>query len=887
MSVGQGSSHMFDPEIGATVLNETSVSTDDVMNELAKLGPEWRMVANWQQKTQSRAGGIFQRDRYLTPDSIFDQFRTAKIASETDDVVSGVVEATEALAFNRMTVDVEDADEEDIWNQIVDDLDLDNHMRSIWRELFIVSQCYVGTLWGRRSFKVRGKTRRGIKRKKNFENLVVPIGLTILDPLKVIPVGNFMFGAEKLAYIADKSESEDFDHVLAGENTADLPVQQLISERYIPSESEKKYLKELTGERSLENLYVLNPDKVYRHTATRPSYARFAPCRMKSIFELLDLKQQLRQMDRAHLIGGSNFIVLITMGDKDHYPAQGDLAAMRNQVQVNARVPVIVGDYTLDVKIVTPKLDMTLKAERHNAIDSRITARLYQLASSGNYCLSEDTEILTADGWKTYDKLSVGENVLTLNPATNLSEWQPTAAVNVFKHNGKMLSMETGQHSSLSTPNHRWITELCHGAKREWSLNGFVTSAELSHRHRIPTSVPHVDFPSEQKYSDAFVELVAWYWTEGHINRPYGGPHARRASLTITQSHVVNSDYVSRIRAASYAAFGAPEYAHWRENVQNNGITSFTFNNSIYQEFDVACPEKVPTPSFIRSLTKSQLDLFIDVSVMADGSIEKESNRVRFFQKSQERIDAFEMACALAGRSTSRQLKSDGSGVSVIGLVKKSHVAPHRAIWASRGPSRNSRAKVEWVDYEGIVWCPTTPNGTWLARRNGTVYFTGNSSGYSGDDSIKLSKVIARGLESRRYIMKREIESNILDKAFERNEQFTSKPSIAFHPRTISLNFDPNFANFMFDIYQHGDISRETFLSEFDLSQSEEARKRESEKEQFGKTFTPDEQMTQKGAGRRFGGNNNGGGNVREGYNSQPGRGPADDSPQRAEPPKE
>lgn len=543
MSVGQGSSHMFDPEVGATVLNETSVSTDDVMNELAKLGPEWRMIANWQQKTQSRSGGIFQRDRYLTPNSIFDQFRTAQTAAETDDVVSGVVEATEALAFNRMTVDVEDADEEDIWNQIIDDLDLDNHMRAIWRELFIVSQCYVGTLWGRRNYKVRGKTRRGIRRKKNFENLLVPIGLTILDPLKVIPVGNFMFGAEKLAYIADNNESEDFDHVLAGENTADLPVQQLISSRYVPSESEKKYLKELTGERSLDNLYVLNPEKVHRHTATRPSYARFAPCRMKSVFELLDLKQQLRQMDRAHLIGGSNFIVLITMGDKDHYPAQSDLAAMRNQVQVNARVPVIVGDYTLDVKIVTPKLDMTLKAERYNALDSRLTSRLYMLANSGNY-----------------------------------------------------------------------------------------------------------------------------------------------------------------------------------------------------------------------------------------------------------------------------------------------------------------------------------------------------ASGFSGDDSLKVSKVIARGLESRRYIMKRTIEANVLDRAYEDNEQFTSKPSIAFHPRTISLNFDPNFANFMFDIYQHGDVSRETFLTEFDLSQSEEARKRESEQEQFGDTFTPDQPMTQKGAGRRFGGNNNGGGNVREGYNSQPGRGPAEDSPQRAEP---
>lgn len=31
------------------------------------------------------------------------------------------------------------------------------------------------------------------------------------------------------------------------------------------------------------------------------------------------------------------------------------------------------------------------------------------------------------------------------------------------------------------------------------------------------------------------------------------------------------------------------------------------------------------------------------------------------------------------------------------------------------------------VMHSGLVWCPTTTNGTWLARRNGTVYFTGNS----------------------------------------------------------------------------------------------------------------------------------------------------------------
>jgi predicted glycosyltransferase involved in capsule biosynthesis len=33
---------------------------------------------------------------------------------------------------------------------------------------------------------------------------------------------------------------------------------------------------------------------------------------------------------------------------------------------------------------------------------------------------------------------------------------------------------------------------------------------------------------------------------------------------------------------------------------------------------------------------------------------------------------------------------------------------------------------VSVVPYSGTVWCPTTLNGTWLAQRNGTSYWTGN-----------------------------------------------------------------------------------------------------------------------------------------------------------------
>ena len=53
---------------------------------------------------------------------------------------------------------------------------------------------------------------------------------------------------------------------------------------------------------------------------------------------------------------------------------------------------------------------------------------------------------------------------------------------------------------------------------------------------------------AEPKWSDAFVELVAWFWTEGWAGS--GG------QVTITQSEKANPGHCARIRAALTAAFG-------------------------------------------------------------------------------------------------------------------------------------------------------------------------------------------------------------------------------------------------------------------------------------------------------------------------------------------
>lgn len=375
----------YDPETGTNtpvLINETDVPTGLVYDALAQTNREVAEIVKWTMTTQGdfgrgRMGSLFQRDRYVTPERLFDQFRVAYDAAESDDNVSGVLDSTEALTFNRLSFAADDEDEEDIWNQIAFDIDLESRLREMWRELFICSQFYAVTWWGVKSYKVRGRSAEGVKRKKAFENLTVPLGLTILDPTKVVPVGNLMFNQDQLAYIADRTEIDMLDAAVMNDPLADPVSRQIVMGKYAPPDMERRNLAKQGI--NADWLYILNPRNVWRHTLTRSQYERFAKVRMKSVFVLLDLKQQLLQMDRAHLIGGTNFIVLIRKGT-DHLPAKPEeVQQLRGQVTSVARVPILVGDHRLSVEIVTPKMDVTLNPDKYSTIDARITSRLYQM----------------------------------------------------------------------------------------------------------------------------------------------------------------------------------------------------------------------------------------------------------------------------------------------------------------------------------------------------------------------------------------------------------------------------------------------------------------------------------------------------------------------------
>lgn len=342
-------------------------------------------------------------------------------------------------------------------------------------------------------------------------------------------------------------------------------------------------------------------------------------------------------------------------------------------------------------------------------------------------CVDDETEILTKTGWKRQDQLETGESTLTFNLSTGQAEWQEIQKVSRWPVQAHpMRLIEQRGHSSLTTLTHRWPVE-----KRSSGKRVFATTESLKVNDSILAVAQCSNLPTRAMYSDSLVELIAWFWTEGQVHE--GG-------VSLYQNE---GEKAEQIRTCLRAEYGEPltltrngrerAPAGWLERSQRQrhsdwGISChFAINlNGADRILAVTggAHHKTVSPEFITSLTKEQLILFIETSIKGDGwkryGRGHKKSGWSIDQVGKERLDVFQMACSLAGirtylSSPEEQGQFNHNPRWLLSLYKRNHM-------------QLGKSKQEPVQYDGVIWCPTTPNGTWLARRKGTVYFTGNTA---------------------------------------------------------------------------------------------------------------------------------------------------------------
>ena len=341
------------------------------------------------------------------------------------------------------------------------------------------------------------------------------------------------------------------------------------------------------------------------------------------------------------------------------------------------------------------------------------------------YCVDMETEAMTPQGWMTATELQAMDKpvVLTLNPDTWQSEWQP-ADVNVFSDGPyEVTSIEGRSCSSATTADHRWLVERYYARGKKW-IREWRTTETMPANVRVPIAAKRADSPLHSVHDNDLVELVGWFWTEGNFEWSKRNPE-RPISMGITQSPSANPENCERIRSLLTRIFGPPakflEGGHWHERLGASRSINFRIDKvGVWLVRNaVETRTKAMKPEFLMDLTQSQLDLLIDISMMADGCVTNDGV-ARLSQACENRIRSWEMAVVLAGRAMTTH--TNGRMWSTTLLRSNYSSAFDSALRRDRSGPSDPRV----VDVDK-GWCPTTQNGTWLARRNGTVYFTGNT----------------------------------------------------------------------------------------------------------------------------------------------------------------
>lgn len=343
-------------------------------------------------------------------------------------------------------------------------------------------------------------------------------------------------------------------------------------------------------------------------------------------------------------------------------------------------------------------------------------------------CVDEETEALTTDGWRRYDQLYNGQLILTKNCNTGILEWQPIENINIYPdYQGDLYSFEGKTFSALTNGKHRW---LCNHDSKPGSKAEFLTTEELYNSKIVRPIHRTGEYNGNRKkvLDDDLVYLLGIILTDGHLRyymdktKPrYGKPWY----ALITQSKEKNIPLIQSAIDKLDNRFTYIHKVYGKKHV-------WKFNKDFADYLDTIIPNKKLNMSLIHSLTKSQIRLLLDGMILGDGC----KHGTRILTSSIEQANLIQVLVVMAGYY-SNILINDNRGIHISNKINRGKIITKNisylvTIGESKYFHHRSTRGINHIkklsNQKQLIWCPTVKNGTWVCRRKGKTYITGNST---------------------------------------------------------------------------------------------------------------------------------------------------------------
>jgi len=424
-------------------------------------------------------------------------------------------------------------------------------------------------------------------------------------------------------------------------------------------------------------------------------------------------------------------------------------------------------------ELVREELDKVAPHTRIHFFGIANPKRIVELYKRGVYCYDAKTEVLTKEGFKSFEDVTLEDEIAT-RTKDGFLEFHRPSEIQKFYYRGPMIHFggKRSRIDLLVTPEHKMLVRFQrrNGKKTDWRLvpardllmlqpHYYEFTKEVKwageERQTFELPVPKRWRNELEKYSEAlearekglsYAEvakqigvspLTAYAWCNGkckpfHLRYQVGpfsaddwfeflgwylseGSVSGKNVVCISQASFQkqNLERISRLLKRMRLGF---RYYSYRE-----GSGTFVINNSQLREYLQRfgdCYSKF-VPYYIKSATPRQIDLFLEAYMLGDGG--QYRHKTGFISTASKRMadDILELLLKSGKAGTVRTMKVSGfsKGKDCYGIDCS---GPRHCT-----PLLSKKPRVE--EYEGFVYDVTVENHVIYVRRNGKCVWSGNS----------------------------------------------------------------------------------------------------------------------------------------------------------------
>ena len=346
-------------------------------------------------------------------------------------------------------------------------------------------------------------------------------------------------------------------------------------------------------------------------------------------------------------------------------------------------------------------------------------------------CLSEDTEILTLNGWERYHKAIEESPVICYNIDKDTFEIHKPERSFIYENKHPAYRIKSDFTDQIVSRNHRCIVE--RGGRKVFAYAETLERQEsvpfLESLHDLPETIPYLHEGTSITKQDLLqrVRLQEYQQKQEGESNPSGAmrgegvdnlPCMWEGRLEVPKNVKEGGNtHLQQTVQRGFEGGGMEETRSQREGELDEGVGA-----KVSRAYDGG---EQPSLEGRGDVLQKEGQLYgSEVCTMPRAVPTDVEERRLYYGTSADRGATLGENVEADRSSTSYRSRSDQQRSCESYVISEQQCSQEVR---SYGKTRTTLATVEEVEYVGNMWCVQVPTGAFVARRNGQIFITGNS----------------------------------------------------------------------------------------------------------------------------------------------------------------